>query len=406
MIKKRTAFFGAIILIVFTMFVTSIADNMIAIKLGDKVVITKKDYDYMVKLQKDLGKMLELKKFIKKYYYKPVDDKIFADGIIKGLFESLGDPYSVYMTKSEFDSFKTQTKGIYGGIGVIVSPGKDGYITVVAPIEDTPGERAGIISGDKIVKVNDKEVTADKLEEAVAMMKGKPGTTVDLTLIRPNNKEPIHVSIKREKIRLKTVKSRIIDNNIGYIKITMFDEKTSEDFKKHLRNLEKKNIKGLIIDLRNNPGGSLNECVKIADELLGKQIIVYTQDRTGKKEYKYSDDKKKVNYPFVILVNGGSASASEILTGAVKDTKSGVIIGTTTFGKGLVQMVDELPDGTGFRLTIAQYFTPNGNYIHGTGIKPDIVIDLPEELKGKIELSDEEDVQLQKALEVLRNKIK
>jgi carboxyl-terminal processing protease len=161
----------------------------------------------------------------------------------------------------------------------------------------------------------------------------------------------------------------------------------------------------LIIDLRNNPGGSLSECVEIADELLGKQVIVYTQDRAGNREYKRSD-ADKINYPFVILVNEGSASASEILTGAVKDSKAGEIIGTTTFGKGLVQMVKELPDGTGFKLTISQYFTPSGKYIHGTGIKPNIVVELPDELKEKPEISDKEDVQLQKALQVLRSKIK
>lgn len=405
MIKKRTAFLGAIVIIITTVFVTSIFSNVIAIKLGDRVIISKKDYDYLTDLNKDFNKMLRLKDFIEKYYYKPVDEEAFDDGVIKGLFESLNDPYSVYMTKSEFDSFKTHTQGTYGGIGIIVSPGDDGYITVVTPIEDTPGERAGIISGDKIVKVNDKEVTADKLDEAVAMMKGKPGTKVDLTLLRPNKKEPLTVTIRREEIRLKTVKSRIIDNEIGYIRLTMFDEKTADDFKTHLKNLEKKNIKGLIIDLRNNPGGSLNECVEIADELLGEQIIVYTKDRAGNKEYKKSD-ARKVDYPFVILVNKGSASASEILTGAVKDSHSGVIIGTTTFGKGLVQMVKELSDGTGFKLTISQYFTPNGNYIHGTGIEPDIYVDLPDELKDKAEISDAEDTQLQKALEVLRSKIK
>jgi len=404
MIKKRTALIGAIVIIIITSLTTALISNIVAIRIGDKVVIPEKDYEYLTDLHKDFSKMLSLKSFISENYYKPVDNEAFNDGIIKGLFESLEDPYSVYMNKSEFESFKTHTEGTYGGIGVVVSPGEDGYITVVTPIEDTPGERAGIKSGDKIVKVNDKEVIAEKLDEAVAMMKGKPGTKVDLTLIRPNRQQPITVTIEREEIRLKTVKSEVLEDGLGYLRITMFDEKTAEDFKTHLRDLEAKNIKGLIIDLRNNPGGSLRECVEISDMLLGEQTIVYTTDRAGNKEIEESD-ANKVNFPYVILVNGGSASASEILTGAVKDSKSGTIIGTTTFGKGLVQMVKELQDGTGFKLTISQYFTPNGNYIHGKGIEPDIIIDLPEELKDKPEIEHDEDVQLQKAIEVLKKQI-
>lgn len=404
MIKKRTAIAIGIVLVLVTGIVSAVFSNLVAIQLDDRVIIKKEDYEYFAQLQQDLGKMLQLKEFIKENYYKPVDDVNFEDGIIKGLFESLEDPYSVYMNKSEFDSFTTHTEGSYGGIGVIVTPGDDGYITVVTPIEDTPGERAGILSGDKIIKVNDKEVTAEKLDEAVAIMKGDPGTTVELTLLRPNKKEPLNIELKREEIRLKTVKSRILGNNIGYIRISMFDEKTADDFKVHLNDLEKQNIKGLIIDLRNNPGGSLSECVEIADELLGEQIIVYTQDRDGNKRYEKSD-ADKIDVPLAILVNEGSASASEILTGAVKDTESGTIIGTTTFGKGLVQIVRPLNDGTGFKLTISQYFTPNGSYIHGKGIEPNIVIDLPDELKEKPEISDEEDIQLQKALEVINSEI-
>lgn len=404
MIKKTTAFTGAIVLIIVTGLLTAVITNMMTIEFDKKVSVPKQEYERLVGIEDKFKKTLYLKKYIEENYYQPIDEEVFEDGILKGLFRSMEDPYSEYMTKSEFDSFMTHTQGTYGGIGIIVTPGEDGYITVVSPIEDTPGERAGIISGDKIVKVNDEEVTADKLDEAVLMMKGKPGTNVDITILRPNKKEPLAITIKREEIRLKTVKSRMVNDEIGYLRITMFDDKTAEDFKKHLSDLESQNIKGLVIDLRNNPGGSLRECVEIADELLGKQTIVYTKDRAGNKEYMDSD-ARKVDYPFTILVNKGSASASEILTGAVKDTESGVIIGTTTFGKGLVQAVRELSDGTGFKLTISQYYTPDGNYIHGMGIEPNIVIELPDELKDKTDLTDEEDIQLQKALEVLKGKI-
>ncbi len=237
------------------------------------------------------------------------------------------------------------------------------------------------------------------------MIKGNPGTKVKLTILRSGKDRPFELELKREEIRLKTVKSKVLEDHIGYIRITMFDEQTSNDFIEQLKSLEKQNIKGLIIDLRNNPGGLLDECVKVADELLGKQVIVYTQDRAGHKEYEKSD-AKKVTYPYVLLVNEGSASASEILAGAVKDTKSGTLIGTTTFGKGLVQQVRPLKDGTGFKLTTSQYFTPNGTYIHGKGIEPNIVVKMPENLQEQINLTEKDDIQLQKGIEVIREKLK
>ncbi|KXG75272.1 S41 family peptidase [Thermotalea metallivorans] len=404
MISKKNAIISAIILVLLTSIATFAFTNAFALTVGEKVVISKKNYEYYKDLQKTYNKVLGLKEFIEKNYYKPVDESKIEDGILKGLFQALEDPYSVYMTKSEFEDFMTHTKGSYGGIGVIMTPGEDGLITVVSPIEDTPGERAGIKSGDKILKVNGKEVTADKLEEAVAMIKGDPGTKVTLTVYRDGKEKPFDVEIVREEIRLKTVKSRMMENDIGYIRITMFDEQTAEDFKSHLKKLQQQQVKGLIIDLRNNPGGLLSECVKIADELLGKQVIVYTQDRAGNREYEYSDDRK-INIPYVILVNKGSASASEILSGAVKDTKSGTLIGTTTFGKGLVQQVKALEDGTGFKLTTSQYFTPNGTYIHGKGIEPDIVIEMSEEKMERGDIKDQEDLQLQKGIEVLKKKL-
>ncbi|TCO70749.1 S41 family peptidase [Marinisporobacter balticus] len=402
--SKKRAIMGSMILVLITGLVTFTLTNVFALSVGDKVLVSKQNYEYTKKMNETYSKMNNLKSVIKENYYQAVDENKFEDGIIKGLFEALDDPYSVYMNKQEFTSFMEHTHGSYGGIGVVMSPGKDGFITVVAPFEDTPGDKAGMQSGDKIIKVNDKDVTADHLDEAVAMIKGKPGTKVTLTIMRLGKKEPFSVELTREEIRIKTVKSRMLEDGLAYLRITMFDEKTSEDFMAHLKKLEKQNIKGLVIDLRDNPGGLLSECVRIADRLLGKQTIVYTQNRAGKRQYEKSD-KNKVNYPLVLLVNGGSASASEILSGAVKDTKSGTLIGTTTFGKGLVQQVIDLKDGTGFKLTTSQYFTPNGIYIHGKGIEPNIVIEMPEALKEKINITDEEDVQLQKGIEVLKEKI-
>jgi carboxyl-terminal processing protease len=404
MISKKNAILGAMILVLLTGVITFTLTNVFALSVGEKVIITKQNYDYYKDISKTYNKVLSLKDFIETNYYKEVDESKIEDGIIKGLFQSLEDPYSVYMNKKEFEDFMTHTKGTYGGIGVIMTPGEDGYITVVSPIEDTPGERAGLKSGDKILKVNGKEYSGEKLDEAVAIIKGNPGTKVTLSVYREGKPQPFDVEIVREEIRLKTVKSRMLENDLGYIRVTMFDEMTADDFKTQLTELQRQNMKGLVIDLRNNPGGLLSECVKIADELLGKTVVVYTQDRSGEREYEYSN-AGKVEVPYVILVNEGSASASEILSGAVKDTKSGTLIGTTTFGKGLVQRVKPLEDGTGFKLTTSQYFTPNGIYIHGKGIEPDIVVEVPEEGTVQEEVKDADDIQLQKGIEVLREKM-
>ncbi len=337
--------------------------------------------------------------FIEKNYYKDTSDINFDTGIYKGIFRSLGDPYSIYMDADEFRSFNESSDGSYGGIGIQIEPGKDNLITVVSAFEDTPGERAGLINGDKIIKVNGQEVYAEGMDEAIKMMKGEPGTDVTITILRPDE-DVFDVTITRAKIVLKSVKSHIIDEagqNIGYIKINSFDNKVYKEFVDHFEKLEQAGIKSLIIDLRNNPGGSLDQCVKLADYILGEQLIVYTENRAGTRN-DYKSDARKIDIPYVVLVNGGSASASEILTGAIKDTNSGVIIGETTFGKGLVQSVLPLAGDDGFKITTAQYYTPNGSYIHEKGIEPNIVIEQSEDY----DVDDEStDVQLQKAIEVL-----
>ncbi len=360
-----------------------------------------------IKEGKDLSKILSIKKYIENNYLREVDEQKMLDGQLKGMVSSLNDPYSVYMTQDEFSSFAQQTAGIYGGVGVIVTPGEDNYITVVSPIEDTPGERAGIKSGDRIIKVNGVEYFAENMDEAVKVMKGKPKTKVTITIMRTDkegNDQTFDLDIIREEIRLVTVKSSIIDKEIGYIRITSFDELTYKDFKENLSKLEKANVKGLIIDLRNNPGGLLNICAQIADELLGAGDIVYTQTKNGEREYLKSD-KGQITIPLVLLVNEGSASASEILAGAIKDHKRGELIGTKTFGKGVVQRIKELPDGSGLKLTVSEYFTPNGTNIHGIGITPDIVIELNEGVENIGVDYIKKDNQLQKALEVIKGKI-
>lgn len=399
MIRKRQLILWLVITVLITATATFTVTNYVSFIVGDKVIISKNDYEIL----QESKKLLTLKKYIDKNYLEPVESQKLVEGAAKGLFQALEDPYSIYMDKDEFKDFSESTSGSYGGIGVIVTE-KDGYVTVVAPIEDTPGDRAGLKTGDRIVKVDDVEITGIGLEKATSMMKGKKGTKVTLTLLRENRKEPIIVEIKREEIVLKTVKPNMLEQGIGYIRISMFDEDTGKEFKKALKEIEKQKAKALIIDLRQNPGGYVSQCVEVADELLDKGIIFYTEDKNKNREITYSKENK-INIPFVLLVDEGSASASEIISGAVKDRKAGLLIGTKTFGKGLVQTVEKLGDGSGFKLTTQKYYTPNEISINKVGIEPDIEVK-PLEIEEGQDPNKIKDVQLERAVEELLKIIK
>ncbi|RDY26117.1 S41 family peptidase [Romboutsia weinsteinii] len=362
MISKKKAIIYAIVLVV----VTALFTSTFQLALGNKVVVSKSVYEGYQKYNKLLG----LEGLVKEdFYQKPSDDKL-VNGAIKGMFSGLDDPYSQYYTKSEFEKLKEQTSGSYVGIGVYISPeAEDGLITIIAPMEGSSAERSGIKAGDKIVKVDGKAVSSSNSDEAIGMIKGKEGTEVVLTIKRDGTESDIKV--KREEIVAHTIESKVMDNNIGYIKMTSFNENTYDDFKVALDDLKSQGIKALALDLRGNGGGLLDICKDIADELIGEGTIVYTKDNKGNTEYLKSG-KGKLGLPIAVLINEGSASASEILTAAIVDNGEGIAVGTTSFGKGLVQSVRELKDGTGYKLTTAQYFTPNGDYINGKGIEPDI----------------------------------
>ena len=363
MISKKKAIIGSIVLVAVTAMLTS----TLQIAIGNKVVIPRDLYESYKKYNKLIG----LDHIVEVDFYKEVSDDDLVQGSIKGMFSGLGDIYSQYYTKEEFESLKEQTSGSFVGIGVYISPtSDDDYITIIAPIEGSPAEKGGIKAGDKIIKVDDQNVYANDSDKAISMIKGKAGTEVKLTLKR--GEEELDLKIKREEIISKSVDSKVLEDGIGYIKITSFNENTYKEFTEALSNLKKQNIKGLALDLRNNPGGLLDICSEIADDLIGEGTIVYTKDNKGDKEY-IKSDSNKLGLPIAVLVNEGSASASEILTAAIVDNNEGIAIGTTTFGKGLVQSVRELKDGTGYKLTTAQYFTPNDNYIHGKGIEPKII---------------------------------
>lgn len=352
-------------------------------------------------------KFKEIMSYIDNYYYKDVEKNKLIESTYKGLVQGLEDPYSTYLSKEELSSFIQETEGKYSGIGVVISYDEEKKQFVVSlPFAGGPGAKAGLLPGDIIVKVDDKNIDNQDFEELVKMIKGKEGTKVNVTVYRKEEDKFIDKEITREEINIPTVEHKMLSNKVGYLRITQFDEVTYNQFMKAFNELEKQDQKGLIIDLRNNPGGLYSSVLAIADELLPKSLIVYTEDKNGKKEEEFSDDEKQFKKPLVLLVNENSASASEILAGAIKDHKKGTIIGTKTFGKGLVQRLLPLSDGAGIKLTIQKYFTPSGNYIHEKGISPDIEVTLPEELKKKLILDEKEDIQLKRAIEEINTKIK
>ena len=306
---------------------------------------------------------------IQKNYYKDVDPEKLIIGATKGMVNSLGDQYSSYMTKSEYEQWYSTVTGEYEGIGVTFVMEKKGEGEVILVNENSPAEAAGIKPGDVMTKVDGKEYKdSDKMSEAI---RGKGGTSVKITYKR-NGKEKT-VSIIRDKIVSVSVTSEMLSGNIGYIRILSFEASTDEDFKAALESMEKKKVKGLVIDLRDNGGGLVDSASRIADMLLGKCNITYLQNREGKKEF-IDSDASKTDLPYVVLVNGNSASASEIVTAAIKDNKGGKIVGTKTFGKGIVQSTEQLDDGSALELTVLQYFSPNGHAIHKKGIKPNYVV--------------------------------
>jgi len=338
-----------------------------------------------------------------------VDPEIFATGIYRGFIASLNDPYSTYYTKEEYSNLLESSSGVYYGIGAVVSQDvKTGIITVVKPYEGTPAYNAGLLPNDIIYKVNGEEVTGKDLTEVVSKIKGKEGTEVVITIYRDGVDEPMDFTIVRQKINIPTIEFEMLDsrNKIGYIQITEFDEITVSQFSDAVSRLERKGMKGLIIDVRDNPGGLLNSVVKILDRLIYKGLLVYTEDKNGQREEKYADDSKQFNKPIVVLINENSASASEIFAGALQDYEKATIVGTTSFGKGIVQSVIPLTDGTAVKLTISKYYTPKGRNIHGTGITPDVEIELDEELKKMVTIPHDQDNQLQKAIEIIKDKIK
>lgn len=340
-----------------------------------------------------------LKTAIEYYYVEELDEDAMADGLYSGLMNSLGDPYAEYYTPDQWIAMQNSTEGIYYGIGAYMK--KDtvtGYPQITGIIRETPAEEAGLLIDDYIYEVDGKDVFDMNLSDVTGMIKGPEGTTVSLTVIRPSTGEELDMTIERRKVETPTVEYEMLEGNIGYISIAEFDTVTVDQFAEALATVRGNNMEGLILDLRGNPGGSLNAVVEIARMLLPKGMIVYTEDKYGERNEYTCDGKRCIDVPMVVLVNGGSASASEILAGAVKDYGIGTLLGTTTYGKGIVQRLIALDDGSAIKLTVSHYYTPLGNDIHKVGVVPDIELEFDADAYAK----DATDNQLERALEMLQ----
>ena len=349
-------------------------------------------------------KLNKLPSVLDQYYLDVSDDSDITqddmvEGIYKGYVDALNEPYTVYYTKEEYDQLQESTSGKYSGIGVVVSQNKEtGVITVVRPFEGSPGAEAGILKDDILYKVADKEVTGVDVTEVVTWIKGEEGSTVSIEVYRPSEDKYLTFEVERKTIEIPMVTSKMLDNNIGYVAVYEFEETTSEQFNQAIDELTAQGMKGLIIDLRDNPGGLVNSATAILDRILPKdQLLVYTVDKSGKKQEEYTEDDETIDVPISVLINDNSASASEIVSGCLQDYGKAKLVGTTSLGKGIVQYVLPLGDGSAIKLTSAKYYTPNGRNIHGTGIDPDVEVELNSD--------SETDTQLEKAQEIVLQEI-
>lgn len=346
------------------------------IQNGERVQIQLPDPEEQLPLD-DLRKFTEVFSRIKAAYVEEVSDRKLLESAIKGMLSDL-DPHSTYLAPKDYEELEESTSGEFGGLGIEVGM-ENGFVKVIAPIDDTPAHKAGVLAGDLIIKLDEKPVKGMSLEEAVKLMRGKPGTVLTLTIMREGESAPIEIDVTRDVIKVTSVKSRMIENGYGYVRITQFQAETGRQFRQALSKLEEEHggdLDGLIIDVRNNPGGVLQAAVETADALLDEGLIVYTEGRIQSSRLRFSAKAGDImeGTPIVVLINGGSASASEILAGALQDHGRAVVMGTKSFGKGSVQTVIPLDETHAIKMTTARYYTPDGRSIQATGIKPDIEV--------------------------------
>ena len=358
---------------------------MVTVALGIGIVLEKglERTGHASEAYEELRTFSEVLTQVQKHYVDDTKVKDLVQGAIRGMLSTL-DPHSAYMTPDMYKEMQVETKGEFGGVGIQIGV-KENRLAVISPIEGTPAYRAGIKAGDFITKVNDEPTKDLTLMDAVQKMRGPKGTKVNLTIQRDGAADPLAFSLVRDTIKIESVKFKVLDNTIGYVRLTQFQEATGRDLTRALKQFKEQKVQGTILDLRNNPGGLLTAAVDVSEQFVGNgKLIVYTKGREGKKDEWFSKTKETLeDSPMIILVNEGSASASEIVAGALQDWGRAVIVGTTSFGKGSVQTILPLGDGSGLRLTTAKYYTPKGRSIQSTGITPDIVVKLQTQTVAK-----------------------
>ena len=397
--NKKYKFYKVIMVITLTAFITFMITSISL-------------YSYFVKnpvsvsaqsSNKDIAsKLTKYREIIDKYYLGDIDETKLEEGAIKGYIEGLDDPYTEYISKEDMDTYLDDTMGNFVGIGIyMIKNTKYDKIQVLSTIKESPAEKAGIQAGDLIVSVDGVEYKADDMTTVSNKIKGQEGTKVTVELLRGS--ENVKYELTRAKVKVNQVEGKVISNDIGYIKFTSFDETTAEDFKAQYQELAKKNIKSLIIDLRNNGGGIVDKALEIADYIADKDsVLLYEVDKNNKETVRKAKTDPIINMPIVILTNENTASASEILAGALKDLGKAKTVGTTTYGKGVIQQILKLNDGSGLKITIEEYQTPNKNKINKVGIEPDEKVELPDSVESIFTIKESEDTQLQKAIDMLK----
>ncbi len=366
----------------------------VSLSIGSGALAEKSNNSQMLPLD-ELRTFTDVFARVKNDYVEPVKDKTLLENAIRGMLAGL-DPHSAYLDKDEFKELQVGTTGEFGGLGIEVGM-EDGFVKVISPIDDTPAQRAGVQSGDLIIRLDDTPVKGMTLSDAVNLMRGKPGTSIRLTIVREGEQKPLEITVKRDIIRVKSVKSRLLEKGYGYVRISQFQSKTADNLLSAMDDLKKENggpLKGLVLDLRNNPGGVLDGAVAVSDAFLNDGLIVYTEGRIDDSRMRFTARPGDVlnGAPLVVLVNQGSASASEIVAGALQDDKRALIVGSKTFGKGSVQTILPLSNGGAVKLTTARYYTPSGRSIQAEGITPDIQFD-----NVKVTMAEKNDMTIKEA---------
>ncbi len=399
--QKRGNVYKIIMLVVLVAVITFIATTLFMYKyVGENV-----KYVQVSSGDKGISNTIaSFRKIIDQKFLGEIDEQKILNETIKGYIKGLNDPYTEYMTKEEMEEFSQDVMGNFTGIGIYLTKDVEkNAVIVISPIKDTPAHKAGILPGDIITKVDGVSYTGEELTEASNKIKGEIGTSVKLEILRDG--KTMEFEVNREHIKINHVESKVLENNIGYIEFNSFDEGCSKEFKEKLEELKGKNITALVIDIRNNGGGLVTEALDIADFIVEKDAtLLITTDKKGKEEITKAKNDPMINMPVVLLTNSSSASASEILAGALKDNGKATIVGEKTYGKGVIQELLTLTDGSGLKITTNEYFTPNRNKINKVGITPDIEVKLDEKVQGQLVIEGKDDTQLQKAIEILKQK--